>query len=76
MIKKMIQSQCSDIPETAFTFFAGYQQQNGSMWRIFLTFFNNALEIEEQQTAAAKAANDCCIQFLRNFQLHYSNHKL
>ena len=74
-IKKTIQSDCPAIPETAFTFFAGYQQQNDAMWHTFLTHFNDALETEAKQIASVKAGDDCSTQFRRNIQLHYSNHR-
>ena len=74
-IKKMIQFDCPAIPETAFTFFSGYQQQNEAMWYTFLTHFNEALTTEEERIASVKAADDCSMQFRINIQLHYSNHR-
>ena len=76
MSKKIIQSKGFDIPETALSFFAGYQQQNDFMWRTFLTRFNEDLETEVHQMAAAAAANNCYTLFQRNFQFHYSNMRM
>ena len=74
-MKEMIQASCQAIPETAFTFFSGYQQQTEAMWYTFLAYFNEALTTENAQSASIKAADDCSRQFRFNIQLHYSNHR-
>ena len=74
-MKEMIQSACPAIPETAFTFFSGYQQQTEAMWHTFITHFNEAMTTEEDRIASVNVADDCSKQFRINIQLHYSNHR-
>ena len=71
IIKKMVQGKCPDIPDEAFSFFLGYEQHNGVMWRNFLAQFNEVVTTEQQKTVAIAAANDCFAQFERSIVDYY-----
>jgi heme oxygenase len=72
IIKKIIREQCPQLPENAFGFFSGYDQQNGMQWRKFLERFNSLLNDADKQSAAITAANDCFKQFEANINDHYT----
>lgn len=72
VIKKIIQSQCNDIPPEAFSFFAGYEQENKTMWQQFLDQFNMQITTDEQLQIAIAAANDCFEQFEKNIVGFYA----
>ncbi len=72
IIKKIIQEQCPQLPENAFGFFSGYDQQNGIQWRQFLEQFDLLLNDAAKQLAAITAANDCFKQFEANINDYYA----
>jgi heme oxygenase len=72
IIKKIIQEQCPQLPENAFGFFSGYDQQNGMQWRKFLEQFDSLLEDAAKQSAAITAATDCFKKFEANINDYYA----
>lgn len=72
IIKKIIKEQCPKLPENAFGFFSGYDQQNGMQWQIFLEQFDLLLNDAAKQSAAITAANDCFKQFEANINNFYA----
>lgn len=72
IIKKIIQEQCPKLPNNAFGFFSGYDQQNGMQWRKFLEQFDLLLNDAAKQSAAITAANDCFKQFEANINDFYT----
>ncbi|OQP46839.1 hypothetical protein A4H97_04770 [Niastella yeongjuensis] len=72
IIKKIIQEQCKQLPENAFDFFSGYDQQNGMQWKKFLEQFDSLLDDTAKQSAAITAANDCFKQFEANINDYYA----
>jgi len=72
IIKKIIRGKCPRLPENAFGFFSGYDQQNGIQWLKFLEQFDLLLTDTNKQSAAITAANDCFKQFEANINDFYS----
>jgi len=72
IIKKIIREQCPKLPENAFGFFSGYDQQNGMQWQKFLAQFDLLLNDAAKQSAAITAANDCFKQFEANINDFYA----
>jgi len=72
IIKKIIQEQCSRLPQNAFGFFSGYDQQNGLQWLKFLEQFDLLLNDAAKQSAAITTARDCFKQFEANINDYYA----
>lgn len=72
IIKKIIREQCPKLPDNAFGFFSGYDQQNGLQWQKFLEQFDSLLNDAVKQSAAITAANECFKQFEANINDFYA----
>ncbi|WP_165761300.1 biliverdin-producing heme oxygenase [Niastella koreensis] len=72
IIKKIIREQCPKLPDNAFGFFSGYDQQNGLQWQKFLAQFDSLLNDADKKSAAITAANDCFKQFEANINDFYA----
>jgi heme oxygenase len=59
VLKRLISTQCPGVPEAAFSFFAGYGEENGAMWRTFLARLNAAMDTGDHKEKAVAAANAC-----------------
>ena len=70
-IKKMMQKQYPVLPDEAFSFFSGYDQQNGAMWKSFLAQFNSLVETEAQKAIAVQAADSCFTLFGKHIVRYY-----
>lgn len=70
VMKKMIGTQCPQIPATAFSFLSGYADTM-NMWRSFLMHLNSALQTEQELDTAIAAANDCFTQFGNWIDMYY-----